>query len=545
MNKVALYLQEHVLGEVMANPEIRRYFSTDASVFSVMPSVVLYPRNENDIRKTARFCWQLAERGRVIPITSRGSGTDFGGAAIGSGIVMVFPAHLNRILELDSKSGAVSVEPGINFGKLQEALHTHGRYVPPYPASLEYSTVGGAIANNAAGEKSIKYGSMGQYVHSLKVVLANGEVIRTGRISKREVNKKLGLATFEGEIYRSLDKLFEEHRDIIQENPIKVPRNTAGFNIWDVRKKDGSMDLTPLFIGSQGTLGIITQAELSTEPYNPQTTLVVAYCDDLKTAGEIVHDLNKLPDSPSAVEMVDENLLNFVESQNPNLLEDLLHKPFPKLVLLIEFDELNDRQQKRMVKKTQKILQKYEVSCDVERDIKRQAELWKIRHSASLLFAHVEGNTKAIPVIEDGIVPVERFEEYLKSVYEIFTRNHLNVAVWGHAGSGSLRLQPLLDLSQVGDRQRAFRVMDEYYKMVISLGGSTSGEDNDGRLRAPYLPELYGQDIYGVFEKVKAIFDPYGTLNPGVKVGVTSESVRPLLRNEYSLSSLANHLPRS
>src|SRR5690606_27247670 len=122
--------------------------------FTVIPAMVVYPRNESDIRKTARFTWQLAERGKVIPITARGAGTDQTGAALGPGIVMAFPAHLNRILELDGKTGTVGVEPGINFGKLQQALHTHNRFLPAYPASMEYSTVGGAVANNAGGEKS-------------------------------------------------------------------------------------------------------------------------------------------------------------------------------------------------------------------------------------------------------------------------------------------------------------------------------------------------------------------------------------------------------
>ena len=174
MSKVAHYLQEHIRGEVTAAAPMRRYFSTDGSIFTVTPSVIVYPRNESDVRKTARFTWQLAEKGRVIPITARGLGTDQGGAAVGSGIVMVFPAHMNRILELDGKSGDVVIEPGIVYGKLQQTLHTHGRFLPPFPSSIEFSTVGGAIANNAAGEKTVKYVSTRNFFKSLLVVLANG-----------------------------------------------------------------------------------------------------------------------------------------------------------------------------------------------------------------------------------------------------------------------------------------------------------------------------------------------------------------------------------
>ncbi len=545
MSKVAHYLQEHVLGEVMTSADMRRYFATDGSVFSILPSVVLYPRNENDVRKTARFTWQLAERGRAIPITARGFGTDQGGAAIGSGIMMVFPAHMHRILDLDGKSGIVAVQPGVTYGKLQQTLHTHGRYLPPYPASLEYSTIGGAIANNAGGEKSLKYGNTRQYVKSLRVVLANGEVIETGRISKREVNKKLGLATFEGEVYRSLDKLCEEYHELLSNIPLNVSKNSAGYNIWDIKRKDGSMDLTPLFVGSQGTLGIVTEAVMSTEPYNSHTTLIAAFFDDIQVAEQAVLELRGLSDMPSAIEVVDQHLLDFIDQHQPNQLKDIITKPFHKLVMLIEFDNHNERIRKRLAKKAQKILNKYEVTYQVERDAEKQEELWKIRRSAAALIAHVEGNLKALPIIEDGIVPPERFQEYVNGVYALFAKHNLQVAVWGHAGDGNLHLQPFLDLSQVGDRQKVFKMIDEYYNLVIGLGGSTSGEHSDGRLRAPYLQALYGQDVYQIFQKVKQIFDPYGTLNPGVKVNVTLDDIKPLLRQEYSLDHLYNHLPHS
>src|SRR3989344_654106 len=224
--KAAHYLQEHLTGEVLTSVDARRYFSTDGSVFSLMPSLVVYPQNENDVRKTARFTWQLAERGRVIPITARGSGTDQGGAAIGSGIIMVFPAHMKRLVELDSKNNTVVVEPGMNYGKIQQTLHTHGRFLPPFPASMDYSTVGGAIANNSGGEKSVKYGTTKDYVKELRVVLANGEIIETRRLSKREFSKKMGLISYEGEIYRALDTLIEENQEVLSRARPNVSKNS-------------------------------------------------------------------------------------------------------------------------------------------------------------------------------------------------------------------------------------------------------------------------------------------------------------------------------
>jgi len=543
MSKVAHYLQEHLLGEVMTSPDARRFFSTDASVFSITPSIVVYPRSEGDVRKVARFAWQLAERGRAVPITARGGGTDQGGAALGSGIMLVFTAHMNRIVEFDNKSGNMIIEPGINYGKLQQTLETHSRFLPPFPASYEYSTLGGAIANNASGEKTIKYGDTRAYVKNLRVVLANGEVIETGRLSKRELSKKLGLATFEGEVYRAVDTLLEESN--VELTRLPVSKNSAGYALADIKHADGSFDLTPLFVGSQGTLGIITEATLTTRPYNPETSLFVTGFDSIEQAQTAVLELRALPEMPSAIEMVDHNLLRAVSKINPNQLKNVIDQPFPKIVLLVEFDGTNERNQKKVIKKARKIFQTYALGFQLETDPLKQAELWKIRHSSATIFANASGRAKAVPIIEDGIVPVDKFATYLESVYEIFDRSGLEVAVWGHAGDANLHLQPYLDLSEVGDRQKAFKVIDEYYKLVISLGGSTSGEHNDGRLRGPYLQELYGAETYALFQKVKQIFDPFGTMNPGVKIDVSLDDIKPLMRHEYDLAHLYQHMPHS
>jgi FAD/FMN-containing dehydrogenase len=544
VSKVAHYLQEHLLGEVMTSPDARRYFATDGSIFTVVPSLVVYPRSENDVRKTARFCWQLAERGRIIPITARGSGTDQSGAALGSGIMLVFPAHMNRIVELDPKSGIIVVEPGLNYGRLQQTLHTHERFLPPFPASYEYSTVGGAVANNAAGEKTHKYGTTRGYVKGLRVVLANGEVIETHRLSKRELNKKLGLSTLEGEIYRALDALLEENRDNLSALDLAVTKNAAGYSLGDIKRQDGSFDLTPLFVGSQGTLGVITEITMETEIYNPAKDLFLAEFDSLEQAQKAVLALRELPHLPSSIELVDGQLLELVDRLNPNQLKGIISNPFPQAVLLVEFDDA-DRARKKLAKKADKILAEYATKHTHETDLTAQARLWKVRHASASVVAHSEGPLKAIPIIEDGVVPPEKLGELIQGVYQLFANAQLQAAVWGHAGDGNLHMQPFLDLSQVGDRQKAFRLLDDYTKLVISLGGSTSGEHGDGRLRAPYLETLYGTQTYQLFQKIKQIFDPYGILNPGVKINVTLDDIKPLLRSEYSMNHLYDHMPRS
>ncbi|HEX4774195.1 MAG TPA: FAD-binding oxidoreductase [Candidatus Saccharimonadales bacterium] len=542
MSKVAHYLQEHLVGEVMTSTDARRYFATDGSILQLAPALIVYPRNENDVRKTARFSWQLAERGRVIPITPRGAGTNQSGAAVGNGIMLVFPAHMNRILEIDTKANTVAVEPGINYGKLQQTLFTHGRFLPPYPASLEYSTLGGAVANNTAGEKSVKYGATQNYVNSLRVVLANGEVIETRRLSKRELSKKLGLATFEGEIYRSTDTLIEEQHDLLERLPRLATLNNAGYNLNEVKRKDGSFDLTPLIVGSQGTLGIITEAVLATEPHTPQTTMFMVKFDSLEQTQNTVLELRELSEKPSLIELIDGNVLQQVYTLNPNQLKDVVPPPFPPTILLVEFDG-NDKHQKKGAKKAQKIFEKYAIDTQIATDPDEQQAFWKVRQAVGSLIGHNEGLLRAVPLFDAAVTP-DRLREYLEGVYAIFEANNLKPAVWGHAGDGLLHVQPRLNLGQIGDRQKVFRLLSEHTKLVLGMGGTISAEAGDGRLRTPYLEAMFGPELYALLGKVKNIFDPYGTLNPGVKFGTSLDDIKAMIRPDYSLDHLYDHLPR-
>jgi FAD/FMN-containing dehydrogenase len=543
VNKVANYLQEHIVGEVLSSASVRKYFSTDGSVFEVMPSMVVYPKNVSDVRKVTRFSWQLSEKGHVLPVTARGRGSDQGGAAIGKGIVMVFPAHMNRLLELDTKQRLARVQPGMNYLAFQEAVKTHGLFLPPYPSSIDYATLGGSIANNAAGEKTVKYGDTRKYIDGLEVVLADGELIQTTRLNKRELNKKKGLTNFEGEIYRQLDGLISDNWDLIQQHAElpAVSKNSAGYALGKVKQKDGSFDLTPLFVGSQGTLGIVTEAIIRLESYQPKTTLMVICFEDLAEANKAVSELLKL--EPSALEMVDKHLLETIGRISPNRLKGLIEPPYPEIVLLCEFDD--EHKQSAKSKKAEKLLKDYRTSYKVSDDYEEQQKLWSVRHSAAALIAYADDELKAVPIIEDGIVPRDRLQEFITGIYALFEKYHLEVALWGHAGDANLHMQPFLDLSKLGDRQKVFKIADDYYDLVLKLGGSTAGEHNDGRLRGLYLPKVYGEEMYQLFQDVKKIFDPYNMFNPGVKIDVNREELTKHLRHEYSMDHLADHLPRT
>ncbi len=547
MNKIASYLQTHISGEVLDSPEARKYFSTDASVFHITPSLIVYPRSTNDVRKVARFSWQLAEKGHILPVTARGSGTDQTGAAIGKGIIVVFPTHLNNILELDTNQKLVRVQPGVNFKSLQETLFTHGLFLPPFPASYKYSTVGGAIANNTAGEKSLKYGPMTEWVDKLEVVLANGELIQTSRVSKKDVEKKKGLPTLEGEIYRAVDGLLSEDGEKLDAyyDTLKVSKDSIGYNLRDLRQRDGSIDLTQLFVGSQGTLGIITEAILRVAQHNPVTSLVVSAYEGIDQAIDALDGLRDL--DPSSLEMIDSNLIEFAQKeQNYTFPKELVDENFvPAVVLFAEFDEPATRLRQKKVKKARKMLAAHTDRVIATDDADEQEKLWAVRHSATAVVNYNRGGKSSVPIIEDVSVPHSQLHNLIHETNKLLVAHHLPLAMWGHAGDANLHVQPVLDLSKLGDRQKVFRLMDEYYRIVVSLGGSIAAEHNDGRLRAPFVKLQTGDEIVGIFEKLKAGFDPRGTLNPGVKVGTDVKQLVEILRNEYSLAHLADHLPRT
>jgi FAD/FMN-containing dehydrogenase len=543
MNKVALYLQEHLSGEIISNNSAREYFSTDSSIFKILPNTIIYPINETDVRKVVKFSNQLAIKGKFLPVTARGEGTDQTGAAIGSGILLVFPAHLNKLLELDTKTSEVKVQPGLNFGKLQQTLLTHDLFIPSAPASLEYSTIGGAIANNAGSDRSFKYGKTIEYVKALRVVLSNGDVIMTGRISKRELSKKLGLTTFEGDIYRSIDKLIEDKSGIINGFNLSVTKNSSGYNLGKVKKKDGSFDLTPLFVGSQGTLGIIVEATLLAIPRKPKTNLVIISLNDLRSLNDVLDFLRQFTNSPSVIEMVDENLLNLVKANYPNLLKSIFDNTFSKYVVLVEFDNLNERLRTKLTKKLTRYLLTNKILHESTSDPKRIEELWKFRKSTTAVFNYLEGTAKPLPIIEDSIVPPENFSKLIEAVQYMFAQNDTPLYLYGHAGDGQLHLQPVLDLNQVGDRQKLFKLMIEYYILIKQLGGSVSADHGDGRIRAPFLYSQFEEQGYQIIKKVKSIFDPNDILNSGVKFTDDLESLKAILRTEYNLDNLYNYLP--
>lgn len=535
-------IEEVTKADVFIDQNIRDYFATDGSIFTQTPQAVIYPTNTKDVSEVVKILDEEARSKRkTIGITARGKGTDQSGGALGEGVSLVFPAHMHRIKEIDKN--LVTVQPGVHYASLQRVLHSHGRFMPPYPSSINFCSIGGAIGTNACGEKTIKYGSTREYVKSLKVVLSNGEIITTKRLSSVGLARKKQQQNLEGKIYREVDDLIKKNRGILDKARPHTSKNAAGYDLWDVRGKYGSFDLTPIMVGSQGTLGIVTEAQLNVPIYNPNTTLLVGYFDDLDHMEAACAKLLKL--EPSALEFVDKNLLEFLQKYHPGMIRGVIPKPTPKIVLLCEFDNHSSVVRQTKVHRAIRIMENYARSHRMSVKKDEQQQLWRIRHSAAAVIWMNKGKQKALPIIEDGVVPLHNMKKFLEGTYKLLKKYKLDIAVWGHAGDANLHLQPFMDMSKVTDRTKVLKLADEYYKMVIELGGSTCGEHNDGLSRAPYLKELYGADVYNMFVEVKKIFDPHNIMNPGKKIGVTTEQTKKLLRHSYGMEHLYDHMPHN
>lgn len=537
MSKIAEYLQAHLFGEVSATSAARSHFSTDASVYQQIPQVVVSPKNEGDIRKVARFVWQLAERGKVLPIVSRGSGTDLTGSAIGQAISITFTPHMNQILEFEDKKGTLKVEPGTNFGRLQHMLSfSHGRFIPAYPDSYEYSTLGGAVGNNSGGEQSQFYGPMVNYVTGLRVVLANGDVIETKRLSKKEASKKAGLSTFEGEIYRAIDGILNDYDTEIK--AMKDSRSNLGYNLKAVRKKDGSVDLTPLFVGSKGTLGIITHIQLKTEPYRPDVSHLVVNVHDRSKLEEIVNMLTI--HKPHTCEYYDSTMLQASKIVSPNMLDSLIRDSVPAGIIVCDFPGVKKREMQKVLKKLSKDLKDNGATAhfmdENDHDTPRH-----LRRLTQTLMTRRFGSLQLVPGIDEVLVPLKEMNNFMSEAEGIFEKHGIEVVLNARAGQGIIHAYPFLDLAELGDRQRLMRIADEYYKLAISLGGSVSAEHGDGRARGHFAKLELGEKLFEAMKKVKLAFDPFGVMNPGVKIDADVKANFTLLRHDYDLPQLYTH----
>jgi len=546
MNKIAQYLNEHILGEVTSSKAIREQFSRDGSVLTIMPDLVAHPRVTNDIRKIARFTWQLAEKGHIMPIITRGGGSDQTGGAIGKGMIINTAAHLNNIIYLNTKSKDLFVhtQPGVNFGNINDVLKSHGLIIPTFPTSYLFSTIGGAVANNATGVLSGKYGQTGDWVSRLEIVLANGDIIETKRISKHDLDKKKGLQTFEGEIYRKIDGLIEDNQQIIDEKISKNTRDNVGYpGIAKVKNRDGSFDLTPLFIGSQGTLGIISEIVLNATYYSADESIVVAVFDKPEVARDAADELLSL--KPESLDLIDGRL--FAKAENDYgkkfMFSNIESGTDDGAILFLSFHDFSDNARKHKVKQAIKKLSKFDTKIFTDKDYSMD-ELHAIRGISSLVLQPDDDNDSMPPLIDGASIPANRREEFLNALAALAEKHHLELPVHIEWTSGVIRTRPLLQLHQVSDKQKVFKLINDYAELVSRFGGSFAVESSEGRTKATAAYAQLDEGVESLYAQIRTVFDPFGTMNPGVKQKTDLKTLINELNSDYSLADFAKYSPK-
>ncbi len=535
MSKIAKYLNEHILGEITGAKAVRERFSQDRSVLSIKPELVMFPRVTNDIRKAARFSWQLAEKGHVLPLTARGAGSDETGAAIGKGLVINTTAHLNSIIyiALKDKEHFVHVQPGVTFKALNDALNWHGLGVPTYPSGAAFSTIGGAVASNTGGQMSGKFGLTGDWVKRLEVVLANGDLIETSRLKKHDVNKKIGLQTFEGEIYRKLDGLIEDNQALISEKLSGDSVDNTGYaRIAQVKQKDGSFDLTPLLVGSQGTLGIISEIVLKTDYISKDISAIAAVVSSIEAARDISDALKKL--DPDSLETIDGLLFDQAREKGKVYPFFASSDSNDKIgaVLYVQFNDFNNHARARKVKKATKILSQYNAVV-VTSESHSLDDLFAIRDVARTIFGSDNGNDTYAPLIDGASIPSDRHEDFAIAVAELAEKHHITLPLRTRVLDGVIFTRPALQLDKVSDKQKLFKLITEYAQLVDKFGGTFLADSSEGRLKANAAYSIIDEDIQQLYEQVRVIFDPFGTMNPGVKQTSEVKSLVEALRSSY------------
>lgn len=531
--KLSAELKKLIKGEVATDEKTLHFYSTDASVFRLKPSVVVFPKNVRDIQKLVNFVREHKTEENDLSLTPRSAGTDMTGGPLSESIVMDVNRHLTKIKRI-TKKHFVS-EPGVFYRDLEKETLKHGLVYPSYPASKSIASVGGIVANNSGGELSLRYGTTEDYVEKLKVILQDGNEYTFGKLKAPELKKKLAQKDFEGEVYRRMHALVTKNDKVIKKARPDVSKNSMGYLLWRVwDKKAKTFDLSKIFVGSQGTLGIITEMTLGLVPTENYSRLLVVYLKDIEQVSKVVNEILKF--KPTAIESYDDktlklaikfapqlaaligkeqSILNFGLEMLPDLWLTLKMGRLPKLVLMAEFNSDDEVEVDTKITELAIALRPYKLYTHIPKNDAEAQKYWVIRRQSFNLLRKKIKDKQTVPFIDDIIVKPEYMPEFLPKLDAILKDYPQMIStVAGHAGNGNFHIIPLMDMTDPNQREIIQEVAEKVYKLVFSYGGSISGEHNSGLIRGPYLKEMFGEEVYKLFKEVKEIFDPKDIFNP-------------------------------
>src|SRR5712692_3795900 len=504
-------------------PTITAY-SVDASIYKVVPKAVVTAETEDDIAATIAYALSTG-----VPITPRAAGTNLTGSAVGEGIILDC-GRMNRILELNVEERWVRVQPGLNLNEFNKKLEPHGLMFGPDPSSRDMCKLGGMLANNSAGPHTLRYGSVKDNVHAIRLHLTTGAWLTAETLADGDPATGALLAAHPP-LAETL-ALVRKHADLIRSRKPKVSKNSTGYNLFGLVDglDQGIVDLPKLFVGSEGTLGVISEATLKLVEKPTATATALIHFKHLEDVGQAVFDL--LPLTPMALEVMDANTLDLIGRAAHGVPADAA------ATLLAEFEGTVGAGGASagpppagmglpiaaILDHVKAICRKYRLCQDptiaVEKE--HQEQLWKARNALYPTLYRYDAKKKPINYVDDVVVPADRIAELVQYLSTFFKHQDVNVAIFGHIGNGNAHIVPLLDVSDQHDFEAMVAGYHEIHQTVVTrFGGSICGEHGDGRVRAEFVRKYFGEELYALFKQVKAAFDPRTVLNPGVKISTT------------------------
>jgi len=522
-------------GDLDDSAEALEFYSHDASMFELVPQLVIKPKSSKDVQEAVKLVAEEKKNNPDLSLTARSAGTDMSGAAINDSIIVDFNAYMREIISV--KGDTAVTQPGVFFRDFDVA--TGDYLLPSYPASRDLASVGGMVNNNSGGEKSLQYGKTDSYVPALKFVFADGIERDVTPLNKEELDTKMEQDDFEGKVYRELFELIEKNYDAIKAAKPKVSKDSTGYHMWKVWDREtGIFDLTQMIIGAQGTLGFVTEVTFKLVPRPKHSGLLVLFMKDINGLGELITTV--LKHTPATFESFDDQTLLLVMKFMPSFLKmlgpvkfvhflftlipdglQLLHG-FPKLVLMIEFNGETEADVRRKIVSLHKELAPFKARYEIngfEEDPTEAAgeKFWIMRRNSFRLLRSKVKDKHTAPFIDDLIVNPEHLPEFLPQIRAIIKKYDLLATIAGHMGDGNFHIIPLMKLEDPKDRAKLLPAMKEVNELVLKYGGSLSGEHNDGLVRGPWLEQMYGAEIVGIFREAKTIFDPDAIFNPHKK----------------------------
>lgn len=554
MDKFLDELKIKFKGDIETDTEKRELYSHDASMFEIVPEVVVSPKDDADVEYLVSTVAKFKKEIPNLSMTARSAGTDMSGAAINDSVIVDFKKYFTQVELIDENKKISRLQPGVMFKDLDELAKAKGILMPTYPASRDLCTVGGMVNNNAGGEKSIEYGKAEDFVNELEFVFADGIKRVVKPLKKEQLDKKMSQKDFEGKVYRDIFELVDKNYDLIKDAKPDVSKDSTGYHLWRVWDREkGIFDLTQLIVGAQGTLGFTTNIEFRMTHARSDEGLLVIFVKDLNNLGELIKTVVSY--KPSRFEAFDDNtvLLSlrfmpmFLKLLGPkkfiqliiSLIPDavLLLKGMPRLVLMASIKGDDQKEIAYKIHKLRLELEKNKKELGIsgfeEAPTERKGEKFWImrRYSFQILRSSVKDKHTA-PFIDDFVVRPEHLPEFLPKIRDIIKKYKLFATIAGHMGDGNFHIIPLMNIELSSERDKILPVMKEVNELVLSYGGSLSGEHNDGLVRGPWLERMYGTEVLNIFKQAKQIMDPDNIFNPHKKTDATWD---------YSMSHLREH----